>query len=83
MVVVRSDATAAVRVDRYIRRPAEGLDDLEQDPDELNNLALDLQHRTVKGALRKELQAWTEQQGNRGMGTEMETESHQQRQVPE
>ena len=55
----------------FQRRPAEELYDLAEDPHELNNLADDPAHQKLLASLRKKLDAWMEQQGDKGVETEM------------
>lgn len=62
----RHDPTAALIVNRYLQRPGEELYDLLADPDELNNLAADPRHADTLLALRGELDAWMQAQGDDG-----------------
>lgn len=55
----------------YQTRPAEELYDLVNDPNQLNNLANNAQHTTVKQTLNAQLTAWMQQQGDAGKATEM------------
>lgn len=66
-----TDPQAAERVERYRRRPAEELYDVEADPHALHNLADDPKHRELVDSLRKRLEEWMKQQGDRGSETEM------------
>jgi len=66
-----SDAFAASRVKKLIRRPAEELYDLEYDPYELNNLADSQEHKEILDSLRTALDDWMRQQGDRGIEAEM------------
>lgn len=65
------DARAASLARRYQHRPAEEFYDCLKDPWNLHNLAADPSHRDRIDALRKELAAWMESQGDRGQETEM------------
>lgn len=65
------DAAAAAVVDRYHHRPAEELYDLESDPWEQRNLAADPAHTATLARLRKDLDAWMESQGDKGLETEL------------
>jgi len=67
----KTDADAARKVKMYVRRPAEELYDLEKDPCEVNNLAGDPQYRPLMDSLQKQLLKWMEQQGDKGIETEM------------
>jgi len=67
----KTDPDAAGKVEMYVRRPAEELYDLQKDPYELNNLADDPRFRPLMDSLRKQLLAWMDQQGDKGVETEM------------
>jgi len=56
---------------RYQHRPAEELYDLEEDPFEQNNLAGNPEYRERMDRMRKQLDAWMAQQGDKGVETEM------------
>lgn len=73
------DKRAAKLSKRYTQRPAEELYDLAKDPWELNNLADDPKYSSIKQTLRKELQAWMAQQGDKGIKTEMQAKTRQGR----
>ena len=62
----RSDANAALILNRYLQRPAEELYNLQTDPDELNNLAADPGYADILVTLRDELDVWMKQQGDDG-----------------
>jgi uncharacterized sulfatase len=66
----KMDAAAAAIVQRYRRRPAEELYDLEADPFELRNLAADSRHAEMLARLRRDLDAWMAEQGDGGLATE-------------
>lgn len=70
---------SARRAAFYQRRPAEELYDLEKDPWELENRAGDPALADIKAALRKDLDAWMEQQGDEGKATEMKARERQGR----
>ncbi len=53
-------------VSRYMKRPAEELYDLQQDPYELNNLAADPKYADIKNRLSKELDRWMTEQKDPG-----------------
>ena len=58
-------------VERYLRRPAEELYDLESDPLEFNNLADNQKYSKVKSELSNELDRWMAEQGD--IGAELDT----------
>ena len=64
--LARTDARAAATLDRYHRRPAEELYDLETDPAETRNLAADPAHAEKLAELRAALTAWMKAQGDEG-----------------
>jgi N-sulfoglucosamine sulfohydrolase len=68
--MAKEDAQAAAVIARYRRRPAEELYDLHRDPLEQNNIAGDAASASVLNALRAQLEAWMQQQGDRGRATE-------------
>jgi len=78
----KSDNFAAQRVEMLQHRPAEELYDLTKDPHELNNLADDPAYRKVLVSLRKKLDTWMQQQGDKGMEAEMAVPLHASRTVP-
>lgn len=61
----KTDPKAAALLHRYHARPAEELYDLAADPHEQRNLAADPSHATKLAALRRELDAWMQAQGDR------------------
>lgn len=61
----------AARAVFYINRPAEELYDVKRDPYQLHNLIGDAALKPVVDALKKELAAFMKQQGDTGVGTEM------------
>jgi uncharacterized sulfatase len=73
----KTDPDAAAKVRAYEQRPEEELYDLREDPWELKNVAADPALASVKQRLGKRLQAWMDQQGDRGIPTEMEALDHQ------
>lgn len=66
----KSDPELAKRIEFLYHRPAEELYDTVNDPLEMNNLAADPALADVKARLRSELDAWMNQQMDRGMETE-------------
>jgi uncharacterized sulfatase len=66
----KSDPAAAAIVERYRRRPAEELYDLAADLFEQHNLAADSQHAETLAGLRRDLDKWMSEQGDRGLATE-------------
>jgi len=70
------DMRAQQAVDRYTHRPAYELYDLQADPNELNNLAGKRALTEVQARLKRQLEAWMEQQGDEGNATEMKVKAH-------
>lgn len=68
----KNDKNAFARASAYQYRPAEELYDMEKDPWELNNLAADSTYRKTKTQLRLELDRWMQQQGDKGIETELQ-----------
>ncbi|MEX2169103.1 MAG: sulfatase [Pirellulales bacterium] len=66
----KTDPDAAEVVERYHRRPAEELYDLESDPHEQSNLVGDASYTQVVAELRTELDEWMREQGDEGIITE-------------
>ena len=77
----RTDTFAAERVRMYHHRPAQELYDLTKDPYELKNIADDPAQQKLFTSLRKKLDAWMKQQGDRGMEAEMAVPLHKSRTV--
>ncbi|MFM1903096.1 MAG: hypothetical protein RLZZ440_996 [Planctomycetota bacterium] len=73
----RDDPALAQRVAWLSRRPAEELYDLEADPLETRNLAGEPGVADAQRRLSAALDGWMEQQGDRGMATELEALDHQ------
>ena len=73
------DATAAEKIIRYEKRPAEELYAIIEDPYEWHNLANDPEYSEHKDELKKELSRWMESCGDKGQQTEMEALEHQGR----
>ncbi len=65
-----TNAGAAAIVQRYHRRPAEELYDLQTDPYELRNLASNPGHAQRLSQFRAELDAWMKAEGDLGLATE-------------
>lgn len=61
----KTDATAAVLLQRYHQRPAEELFDLQADPCEQRNLAAQPEHSDQLQALRSQLDQWLTDTGDR------------------
>ncbi|MFC1582779.1 sulfatase [Planctomycetota bacterium] len=66
-----TDDQASFLVERYLHRPPEELYDLEQDPWELDNRIDDENLADIKEELEQQLAKWMDQQGDRGLETEM------------
>ena len=62
----KSDPAAAAKIARYFQRPGEELYDLRADPLELHNLAADPAHAPRLAALRADVTAWMQDQGDTG-----------------
>lgn len=67
----KTDAKAAKIVEMYQHRPAEEFYDIVADPYELNNIADDPANRKTMDKMKKQLQAWMTQQGDKGLATEL------------
>lgn len=63
--VATTNAEAAAKVKRYHERPREELYDLRADPNEQHNLAGEAVHAERLAAMRKELQSWMREQGDK------------------
>lgn len=72
----QSDPTARKLVDAYIKRPEFEYYDLENDPYELNNLADKPEYRAKIADLKRRLDEWMTQQGDRGNETELLVAPH-------
>lgn len=59
-------------VKKYQNRPYEEFYDLEKDPFEKKNLAMNPEMITIKKEMEQELQSWMRQQGDKGLETELE-----------
>jgi len=73
------DEFAKRRAERYTRRPAVELYDLQADPWELNDIAERPENAATVKRLRARLDEWMRQQGDRGDATEREAKEHQAR----
>jgi N-sulfoglucosamine sulfohydrolase len=62
--VAKTNQEAATIVDRYHKRPAEELYDLQQDPNEEHNLATDPAQASRVKEMRAELEQWMKEQGD-------------------
>lgn len=62
----KTNPSAAAVVQRFTKRPAEELYDLQADPYELHNLAAEPKHASRLAQLRADVTAWMRQQGDRG-----------------
>jgi len=71
------DARAQFLTQRFFQRPAVELYDLEHDPHEMTNLAEDPSLREVRELLETRLLDWMQEQGDKGMETELEALKHQ------
>jgi uncharacterized sulfatase len=75
----RNNPALAARIAWLHRRPAEELYDLQADPEETRNLAADPAQATTLARLRRELDGWMAQQGDRGLETELLAPTRQPR----
>ncbi len=73
------DAHAKAAVTRYQHRPAVELYDVVADPLEMNNLADQAKYSSTIAELRKELDAWMDSQGDKGVETELIANQHKQK----
>ena len=73
------DSDAADKVKRYHWRPAEELYDMQSDEYEWKNLADDPEYSKVKSELKKKLEGWMKEQGDRGQATELAAFERQRR----
>ena len=64
LAAAKSDTAAAALVQRYRQRPTEELYDLNNDPNELHNLAGDSKHAERLATMRAELENWMSEQGD-------------------
>jgi uncharacterized sulfatase len=78
-----SDDFARRQVTVYRQRPKEELYDVEKDPGQMNNLAVIPEYAAKLKFMRKKLEAWMRQQGDRGQQTEMEALEHQVKGISE
>jgi uncharacterized sulfatase len=69
------DPALAKKLEELVHRPAEELYDLQSDPLQRKNLASDAKYAEVKTRLGRELDAWMQQQGDRGLETERKAPS--------
>ena len=72
-----TDAYARTLVERYERRPEFEFYDLQEDPHETINLADAEEHGQRIADLLERLRAWMEDQGDKGLETELEAPLHQ------
>ena len=77
VTAAETDPHAARMVARYQRRPEYEFYDLDEDPWELDNRIGDPAHAKRVVMLRETLEAWMDQQGDRGIETEAEALDHQ------
>ena len=74
--VADSNAFAAHQLERYEVRPAEELYDVIADPFQQHNLAGEEGSKRILGKMRKLLDDWMTQQGDKGQETEMDAFHH-------
>ena len=68
--VAGENELADTLVKRYKKRPEYELYDTHSDPYEMNNLAASEKHQIILSSLKKDLHAWLEEQGDKGVVTE-------------
>ncbi len=73
---------ARARVQNYLRRPAEELFDLKNDPWCLNNLAGEKNSSEVQAKLSQQMDRWMKQQGDQGDATERQANERQPKLKP-
>lgn len=78
----QSDPKAKRLVESYQHRPEEELYDLVRDPYEQTNLAADPANAVLKADLRRRLEAFMQQQGDKGIETEMDAKNRQPKGAP-
>lgn len=71
LAVLKNNEKDAEWVTFYQNRPIEELYDLDNDPNEMNNLAADPIYQKMKNQLSQQLSTWMEQQGDTGMKAEL------------
>ena len=77
---METDPHALDMVTRYMLRPAEQLYDVQSDPFEMNNLALDPQHARIRKQMALQLDRWMRDQGDPGAA--LDTKQNQQAAQP-
>ena len=75
----KQNPLAAKVVNRYLKRPAEELYDLQTDPWEMTNLANSPEQQVRIKQMGRRLDVWMQQQSDRGMPTEGEATLHRSR----
>lgn len=75
MKAVVNDQKAKWLNDRFVKRPEIEFYDMQQDPWELNNIAGDPRHKGRIALMRKELQKWMDQQGDKGAAMDVDFEN--------
>ena len=73
----KSDVKLTALLDRYQHRPQYELYDTQADPFEMNNLIDEKQLQTKVDSLKKKLEQWMDQQGDKGVETERDAILHQ------
>ena len=72
----KTDAEAAALVKMYQQRPEFEFYDVVADPFELTNLVEQPEHAQKIALLKAKLDAWMEQQGDKGNETELAVKAH-------
>jgi N-sulfoglucosamine sulfohydrolase len=74
--LAQTDSVARERLDRFLHRPAVELYDLKKDPWEQKNIASDPANGKTLARLRQQIDVWMQEQGDRGVATELEAPQH-------
>ncbi len=72
-----NDYNASLLANKYLKRPAEELYNVERDPFELNNLANNPAYASQMCELKAKLADWMKQQGDKGQETELDASNRQ------
>ena len=72
MESAETDAVAKKMTDRYVKRPAIEFYDLKKDPWEMTNLAQQKKYAKRISVMKKELEKWMTQQGDKGVLMDVE-----------
>jgi N-sulfoglucosamine sulfohydrolase len=73
----KTDENVKMLVDKFQIRPEVGFYDVQNDPFELNNLAMNVELKSEMNEMRTLLDKWMTEQGDKGRQTEMDAFDHQ------